>query len=829
MTAAMEGDVAITLSAVATYTKPTAQADYAWRGNEAALPPAIRALADELTRVPTAAAICLEEAGGSWLLVARAMSKDAAGRPFLVVDVCRLSSPSPPLPVLRLLIAGQAPLWPQTLDAAPQTIPIRPAPDAPPAVTSDDLLRARLGVPISTSAAVAIAISRREPFRYAGICYMSKPLDGGRVAWRPSHRGLLCVNCAEPAADHELMADLQYVIQSPLSEEQWAVLDRMDAAAATAAIRWLRTNYTEALPAGAAPELQQFAVVTLARWSKPGPALIDELVRRLGGDLSRDALATATGPLSPPALALLERMLAGGGAEGLSDELIELAARGFLQGVESLLTHKWLTESTARDPDIIEAAMTRMQKNGIAFPVARFLLDVETGPPGSLSAAEMAAAMARIDLPSLPPPRRRFRELLERAGTPEDIRLLDVIGRRFGADLAAMVDIARDALPVSADLAADDIVVALRAHARVHPHSRAMLHYVGGLLGAGRGDEALQLLEVTRGTALQLTTEHETVVRSRLSVGPPLSVAVISAVQDVIEEGIVWPEDFVPETSDTLRELARQWPTTAWIADMLDGRALTQPPATGVPAVWRPILRSLVTGRRAAQWMEQASEREREWLRRWIAELHGVDAGAWCAFLDGAAAPNIDAAFLAEFLVPLAIDRDRAMRLRILQSLAQSRMLLHEEDLARSCAGLAGDGVAQLDFVAYLLCGVGPMPLLAGVPSDLLLIALPIVPVEQLITRLMLLDEFSYDASPELPRRIALRVRETAARLPHRFSRLQIGRHLPLAVALSSEPGWSSLAVDRATRETMVRLYRRQLGLDEVEATLEGEIHVEPA
>lgn len=809
--------------------------DYSWLLGGEGLPPLLRSACEPLARAAANASTCIalvaEEGGRAWLVRAYSSGVDNAFRPITALEVAEVLAPYP-LPLTHWLgLAAISIQQPERIGAS-NAFSISVPPPQSEALEPDPRIgvRARLGIPLTTSSRVALSLLNPALWKYSGVCFAVRGKNMPLVEWAPEFAPFLCVNFADPLLSPEDREVLELAERRQISSEEWEQLHRLDRGRLLQAFRWVAGD-GGALPGASDSDPLMHWLVAYRAADYHGSRLLSRLRLDLHSQtLPRAVVESTARDLSPRAVDFVCDVMSGRRPDP-SPSVVEELARADYLGDETLIPLSLWAGLAQVSPSIADVALRRFAALGVNEPTARFVLDLDDADETRsdrrfthiLEAARLADGM------SLPPPKRRLIGTLEGAHDPAQLDLLREVGIVYGGWADALTLLVNEGiLPPPAVLTASEMLAAIRIRSQVLGLRHALFETLVKLLDVGRAAEARELFKAADAhshTSLSAGARQAMASRIGLTSAPAASpLPPLAELAELARAGLIRPEDISLNEDDApnLARYAALWPSTAPLVALLEGEDGHDdaPSIPVIPESWIGAARRAVTPRQVACWLEKFAPSLRDAGRCWAARLRGLDPAVLETLRgEGEALPDQrDVSRHIAWLAALMASVERAAKLRGLGGLALSGATHGNESLAIDLVALLlplADARAR-EFVLHALSRIGPLPPPEHVPTDVALALLPSLDAGALIDAVFASQEVELSRDPAVCRALVERARHSGAMCPaRRYTTAQLRRHLPLAAALSRVPGWEELSPDAAARADYVLGLMRRLDVSQ--------------
>lgn len=820
----------VELQTRARFGKPDGRRDYSWLSGEEALTPLLLSICEPLARAAANASTCIAlvaEAGGRvWLVRAYSSGVDNAFRPIAALDVAEVLAPYP-LPLAHWLgLAAVSIQQPERIGVSnifsisvppPLNDPLEPDPAL--------AVRARLGLPLTTSSRVALSLLNPELWRYRGVCYAARSKGATPAEWSPEFAPFLCVNFAEPVLTAEDAEALEFASRRLISADEWEQLRGLDRDQLLQALRWAASGGGP-LPESLSGDSAMHWLVAYRAAQYRGSGLLARLQRDLDSkSLPHAVVRAAARDLSDRAVDFIHDAAAGRAPTASLDLVAELVGRGYLGNEDVVPLHLWVRLS-AQSPEVTDEALRRFVSLGVGETAARFVLDLDPAvePRPMLDLSELLKAAQLAVGMSIPPPKGRLLKVLATAYEPAQLHWLLEVGGVYGGWAEALMRLAdKGSTPPPGVLTAEEALTAVRARSGVLGERDSLTKLLLCLLDEGRASEAEELFRAGDQLKLiPLNAGGRQVLASRLGLMPPSAPPPLNELAELARTELARPEDILlgDEHAPDLRYYAILWPNTSPLAAVLDEAGRGEAPASipALPGSWTAAARRALTPRLVGRWLERLAPAQREEGRRWVAQLRGLDSRLMQG-LCGESAASLDRREVESNLVWLAallMTVERPRKLRGIGSLSLGGAALGDEPFAAMLVSLLlpSADIHAREFALYTLSRVGPLPPAAGLPADLTLALLPALDVGGLIDAVFVSQDTGLSGDPDVCQALAARARAAGVKCPPgRYTATQLRRHLPLADALASVPGWEPLAPGAEARVDYLLRLMRQLGV----------------
>jgi hypothetical protein len=807
--------------AVALFGKRSGASDYEWLTGPTDVPEHLVRLAARISSATDIPVAIAESSDRPWIVRSFTGGVDYAHRPVVNTEILRLTSAFP-LPEHLLLLASATLRLPASpsMSLVPITIGALTAQPVPP---SDDQERhARVGAALSVSPPAALFIAREGPWRYDGFCYARS----SGVRWDPELARYLCINVAPPFLTNRDEALLRAADAIPADE--WPLLQRLSRTELQDVLLWMGGTESKPLPA-ASDDVLAWLVKRSSSKTRGG---VQETIRAVtsaigDNDAAPRVLSAVAAELPDDVRATFFALMTGDEERGSVAHLEHLSRAGYLDLLPAQRRHLWMRHA-ASSQVLADAALDHLTRYGFSPQQAAFLLDLPMHHGDSTEVSGLIDALRRAAPIGLPEPVRRLRDLFRNIGLHDFQTLCDE--RAFLLPWARrIIDAAtEEQQPFHAETDEDrDIVLTLRA---------LLTSKADALLGVTQsivltGDLALaRRFFSSRAAAAEISVECEALVAARLG-GPPAAVLPsIKEIERLKRADLVRAEDLDLRHADraTTRALATLWPETTPFGLLLEDRWTRAP---HLPAAWLPAARKFLKPKDLMAVAASLSPEQSDEFLGWICQVHGLDFDLVTGLREGDASlvAGRDVARLGEWLGIIFPETDRHGEGATLAHLVGSRIAQGDAKLARQIvsAFVPAASRATDEWLVYVLCGRGPMPVLKNVAPRMVAQLVSHLDAVELIDALVLADGVEAANDPDVIAAVCRRVEQIGASCPQRgYSEAQAQRAPLLMARLSQLPGWETVTGPPESRRRIATRTLHILGLtaeDLVRMVHEGE------
>lgn len=821
----------VELQVRARFGKRDGASDYSWLFGRENVPPELLSVCEPLARTSASAGtyISLIAMAGteSYLVRAFRQGVDNAYRTIAALEVAAIVAPRQ-LPIGHWLglavVSIQKHERERIGESAQFTINVPPPAAEPAEPERDQLVRARLGLPVSATFRVALSLLNVRPWLYRGVCFASSGKQDLPLTWLNELAPYLCVNFSEPRLSEMESALMDAALARQISQAEWDSLRVLRPEQIREALQWSLNPATRSPVKSSEDELLPWLIAFRAS-SATGASLLKTLRRDVKPHaLSAGVAASVMKDVSVEAASFILSLMEGEALRPGPSVIEELATRRYLEDEETAPLSAW-AEYARSSPVVAEQALRRFGEQGVDLRAAQFVLDLDatdSQTPLRLDSLQRAAQLA-VGY-GLQAPRRRLLEAARFVTWPEQLEQLAGLGGVYGGWAQALMQlISNGTVPQADALRPDELRVAIEVRSRVLNIPTALFEALAILVGAERLEEAARLLRELEGEqATIIDAATHKVLRARLGLDAPAPPPPqVTVVRRLAQFGLARPSDISLGEADEprLAEYSRIWPATSMLESIIEGRDdLTTCPAPWFPSAWTKAVRRALNTSRAARWLQRLDPPERRSALRWLGELHGFESTTLEALCGEDALP---AAPLEDDILPwlsaYSLSFTRAQCLRSLSNAVAARVALGNDQAAEKFVRALFSQIDEKNcaFASYALSRVGPFPVLTGVEPDMIVALAPWLDLIALIDGIFLNTETTLSTRPEVVSQLVKQLREKGLGYPaHGYTREQRQRHLTFAAALSDVPGWEALAPSSSNRMKYAKELLARLGLD---------------
>jgi hypothetical protein len=819
----------VELQVIARFGKRDGASDYSWLVGRENVPPQLFNVCEPLARLSVSAgtyiSLVAKEGDESYLVRAFRQGVDNAYRTIAAVEVALIVSPRQ-LSLehwLGLAVVGiQTSERERIGEAAQYTILVPPPQVEPVEPDREQLVSARLGLPITAPIRVALSLLKLRPWRYRGICFALSGKQDAPLGWSDELAPYLCINFAEPRLSDIESSLLDAALSRQITQAEWDALVELPQERVREALQWSLHPTTPSPVLSSEAELLPWLVAFRAS-SQSGA----ELLRALRHDVSphilpADVVREIMRDVSTEAVSFMLALERGEAFEPRLEVIEELGGQGYLADEQTVPLSAWAKYASS-SPTVAQHALQRFSHRDLSLSSAQFVLNLDVADQSvalSLNSLNTAARVA-VDY-GLPAPRGRLMQILQNVTWPDQVPLLEELGNIYGGWVSTLAQlIVNGSIPPEGILTPDEISIALEVRARVLGIPTALLEVLAMLIKDERREEAAQLLETSQAThAARIGAAAYKVLQARLGRIPPSPPPPpISELKLLARLGLARPTDIVPEERDELKliEYAQIWPATMKLVGVIQSTDVQSQEMPWFPESWASAVRRALNSSRSALWLQKLDAPVRHSALSWLADLHGFDSQHVEALCGGDVALEGQ---IKEDILPwlsaYALSLTRAQCLRGLSNAVSTGIARGDELMAGNFVRALFPQINEKDylFASYTLSRVGPFPMLLGVTPDLIVALSPWLEPLLLIDAIFVSTDTTLSNSPDVAGALVRQLREKSTPYPaYGYTIEQRQQHLTFAATLSTAPGWGALAPDESSRLRYAKRLLNQLGL----------------